>query len=278
MMAPNGAAIPSEEPVEGKKKRKKRAYKARDPNAPKRPLTAYFRFLGENRASIAKEIQDNPELFSASGKPGDISRVATDRWNALTKDEQDPYRAAYQAALKEYEKEVEKYKASGGEAAFLDDTKVDESVLEPVTQAGAANIIEDDDSDDDSDEEEEVVAPPPQPVKSPKKAAARKSKPTTVAPAEVFGINPANVVAAPAPALPAAPPSPDRKRRAAAEAEGSTKKRSRKSGADKEVVAAPDPVPVPVAAPVAAAPLASSPEVETAGKKRKDKKKKKGDA
>ena len=113
MIVANGAPAASEEPVDGKKKRKKRAYKPRDPNAPKRPLTAYFRFLGENRGTIAKEIQDDPERFANSGKPGDISRIATERWNALTKDEQEPYRAAYQAALKEYEKEVEKYKASG---------------------------------------------------------------------------------------------------------------------------------------------------------------------
>ena len=83
-MVPNGGQGASEEPPDGKKKRKKRAYKARDPNAPKRPLTAYFRFLGENRGAIAAEIQANPEMFAASGKPGDISRVATDRWNALT--------------------------------------------------------------------------------------------------------------------------------------------------------------------------------------------------
>ncbi len=39
------------------KKRKKRAYKARDPNAPKRPLTAYFRYLGDMRHSKSETIR-----------------------------------------------------------------------------------------------------------------------------------------------------------------------------------------------------------------------------
>ena len=272
----NGEAINIDEAGDGKKKRKKRAYKARDPNAPKRPLTAYFRFLGENRTAIAKEIHDNPELFSNAGKPGDISRIATDRWNALTKPQQEPYRQAYQGALKEYEKEVERYKASGGNAQDLN--LVDESALGLPSSAGAAQTAEADDNDSDtssseeSSDDEEVVpavaAPPAPSVKSPKKAAPKKSQPTTVAPAQVFS------APNPVPTPVAAPSSPTRKRAAVAESEGAAKKRSRKSGADKTVVAASDPIPTPAAAP---APVAS-PEVEAAVKPKKEKKKRKSEA
>ena len=215
MMLSTGTPGATEEPAEGKKKRKKRAYKPRDPNAPKRPLTAYFRFLGEQRPGIAKEIADNPEVFSTAGKPGDISRVATDRWNALSKDQQEPYRAAYQAALKDYEKEVAKYKAEGGNAEGLDDTKADITATEPAVQAGAQSAAQpdqdseesSDESSSDEDEEEAAPPPPPPPVKTTKKAAAKKGKPAeTVAPAEVFA--PVD------PAIPsstiAAPSSPDR--------------------------------------------------------------------
>ena len=82
----------------------------------------------------------------------------------------------------------------------------------------------------------EVPVPVAPPVKSPKKSALKKSKPTTVAPAQVFSsINPENIVATPPVA---APTSPARKRRAAGDAEGGTTKRSRKGAAEKEVVAA----------------------------------------
>ena len=78
------------------KKRPKRAYKQRDPNAPKRPLTAYFRYLGANRPLIQREIAENPGAFGQASRPGDISRIATDRWNSLTRAEQEPYRQDYQ--------------------------------------------------------------------------------------------------------------------------------------------------------------------------------------
>lgn len=76
----NGGVADADEDTKGK--RKKRAYKARDPNMPKRPMTAYFRYLHENRAPITKEM-------GPGFKPGDISKEATARWGRLTEEEKE---------------------------------------------------------------------------------------------------------------------------------------------------------------------------------------------
>jgi hypothetical protein len=57
-----------------KKARKKAA--PRDPNEPKRPLTAYLLWLGENREKIHAEL-------GSEQKRGQISSEGTKRWNAL---------------------------------------------------------------------------------------------------------------------------------------------------------------------------------------------------
>ena len=312
MMVPNGGAIAegvkSEEPMEGgKKKRKKRAYKPRDPNAPKRPLTAYFRYLGEARPTIQAEINTNPELHKTTGKPGDISRIATDRWNALTAEQQQPYKEAYQAELKDYEKAIAAYKAMGGQVdettmMTLDGAEAEAAatpaaVMAPAAEKAAEEEEDDDDDDttsDDDDEEEEEVAPPPppQPPKAtPKKSALKKGgKASAVQPAPAPAVSTAtpifssinNEAAAGVPNTssdPAKSSSPTRKRKGAdatvAEGESGRKKRTRKSNAAEEVVAGADEAPAP--APVA--PMASSPDVaDTTGKKKKDKKKRRGNA
>ena len=283
---PNGAgAVPeikSEEP-EGKKKRKKRAYKQRDPNAPKRPLTAYFRYLGETRPAIQLEISNNPELYKTTGKPGDISRIATDRWNALTPDQQQPYKEAYQEELKDYEKAIAKYKAAGGNVEDLTQVDITEVTGLEATPAGekavtAAPEEKDDTSSESSSssEDEEVAAPPPPPKSTPKKSALKKGKKSDVQPASSTPMFSSINEAAAAPSSePAKSSSPSKKRKGGGEEEGGRKKRGRQSKADEEIIASAEAAPV---APM----MASSPEVAStpaeAGKKKKDKKKRKSGA
>lgn len=264
-----------EEEGDGKKKRKKRPYKPRDPNAPKRPLTAYFRYLGEMRPLISQEMNEHPGRFETSGKPGDISRVATDRWNLLSPEEQQPYKAAYQNELKDYEVAIAAYKAAGG---MLDDTTVvDPSIApvvagadEPVAEAAAipAKVDKEDSSDssDSSDDESPAKPAPPPPAATPKKSAMKKGGRQSAAavPTPVFNTVNDAAAAEQLQAESAKSSSPSKKRKGAetTEAEGSKKKRGRKTS---EAVAAPDPPP------------ASSPPAESSGKKKKDKKKKKGE-
>lgn len=291
-LLPNGGGVPAEiksEEPEGKKKRKKRAYKQRDPNAPKRPLTAYFRYLGQLRPEIQQEIANNPEQHKTSGKPGDISRIATDRWNQLTTEQQEPYKEAYKEELKDYEVAIAKYKAAGGNPEDL--TQVDvtdttglEATPAAIEEAPAAEEEKDDDSSSDSDssseeEEEEEVAPPPPPPPqvSPKKSALKKTKAAPAANTPAFSsINETAAAAAPS-SPPAKSSSPSKKRKGAGEEEGGRKKRGRQSKADEEIIASAEVA--PVANMMTSSPeVASTPAVE-AGKKKKDKKKRKsGDA
>ena len=65
----------------GAKGKRKRNAKPKDPNAPKRPITAYLLFLETERANIQQSL--GPEQ-----KRGDISVEGTRRWHALDPAEQ----------------------------------------------------------------------------------------------------------------------------------------------------------------------------------------------
>ncbi|CAK3944563.1 Hypothetical predicted protein [Lecanosticta acicola] len=223
--------------------KKKRQYKPRDPNAPKRPLTAYFRYLQEQRPIISVELQNNPEL--QGGKAGDISKIATERWNSLDDKTRLPYRKAYERELKGYEEAVKKYKQETGQLAGDDEdadadaaAEEDDQVLAPVAQmqapvtAKADDTDDSDDSDDTSsdDDESEDEAPPPAPQvqkKTPKPAPKKtKAGADPVAPTPQFSsLSTPNA---------AAPSSPTRKRKADATEGDEKKKRGRKSKAEKE--------------------------------------------
>lgn len=223
----NGAATAAgaEEP------RKKRPYKPRDPNAPKRPLTAYFRYLQEQRGPLGEEMKQ-----AAGGvpqKPGDLSKEATERWNKLSKQEQQPYRDAYQHALKDYEKQVKKYKTEQG---GLVDPQVDggdeddEAEVPGEVDAEHDKDDEDDDdeesSDEESSEDDEPVPPPPPPPKQ-KTPKTKKTKSAAVPPTP----SDSNIDPALSGAVAKISSSPERKRKAADGVAESAKKakKSRKS-------------------------------------------------
>ncbi|KAK6381162.1 hypothetical protein LTR65_001014 [Meristemomyces frigidus] len=231
----NGTAAEDGKP----EKRKKRAYKQRDPNAPKRPLTAYFRYLQEQRGPLG--VQMKAELGGTPMKPGDLSKEATERWNKLSKDEQQPYRDAYQRALKDYEKEVVRYKAEGGKveeaptpaAEEPEEIDVDAEHEEhddenDAVGAGAKDDDETDDDDDDADEasdEDEAAPPPPPPAFKASSLETGKKTPKSAMKKSKLDSNIDPALAAPS-------SSPERKRKAAAPAssdaaEGETGKRKR---------------------------------------------------
>lgn len=262
------AAVPPTD-ADGKKKRN---YKPRDPNAPKRPLTAYFRYLQEQRAPLAEQMA---KINDAPSKPGDISKAATERWKSMSEEEQAPYKAAYQRALKDYEREVASYKA-GGEGA------------EPAEQQqvnGAAQQDDDaeseTDSDESSEEEEAKPMPPPAPkvaspeVKKTPKSAMKKTK--NVKPAEDFPATPQFSSINPSVPIPSSQQkssSPELKRKASGDAaaeEGTKKKRGRKSKAEKEAEAA-------AAAAAAAAPAVPASDASSEKPKKEKKKKRKSEA
>lgn len=66
-------------PTPAKKQRKQRAPK--DPNAPKRPVTAFFLFLAENKEATARSMPNS--------KPGEIQQRNRDMWNSLNEEKQE---------------------------------------------------------------------------------------------------------------------------------------------------------------------------------------------
>mmetsp|Transcript_15831 Transcript_15831/g.17873 ORF Transcript_15831/g.17873 Transcript_15831/m.17873 type:complete len:183 (-) Transcript_15831:1010-1558(-) len=89
---------------EGKKKKKKRVV---DPNAPKKPHSAYVQYLQDTREQIVKDF---PDL-----KQTEIMAKIGNLWSNLAEKTKKKYENSYQKELKKYEVEFAKYKAGKGE-------------------------------------------------------------------------------------------------------------------------------------------------------------------
>nr|ADX06860.1 high mobility group protein B1 [Sciaenops ocellatus] len=119
-------------PARGGKKKK---YK--DPNAPKRPPSAFFIFCSEFRPKVKGEA---PGLTI-----GEVAKRLGEMWNGTASEDKQPFEKKAAKLKEKYEKEVAAYrqktKAGAGPAA--------------KAPAKVEKKVEDDDDDDDDDEEEE---------------------------------------------------------------------------------------------------------------------------
>eukprot|EP01060_Flectonema_neradi_P030154 TRINITY_DN430_c2_g1_i1.p1 TRINITY_DN430_c2_g1~~TRINITY_DN430_c2_g1_i1.p1 ORF type:complete len:194 (+),score=79.58 TRINITY_DN430_c2_g1_i1:48-629(+) len=97
---------------DGKKKKKKKTKKKKDPNAPKRPATAYFIWLSRSRASIVEE-------YDLKGKPASqVAKKAGELWKELDEDDDDVISAKEEAARqkKEYAQKLAEYNAKDADS------------------------------------------------------------------------------------------------------------------------------------------------------------------
>jgi len=90
--------VPMDDPTGGKRKKAKK-----DPNAPKRNMSAYFLFSVEIRPSVKAE---NPEAAF-----GDIARIISAQYKALKPDEREKWDAKAAADKERYQREMEAYRA-----------------------------------------------------------------------------------------------------------------------------------------------------------------------
>jgi len=107
-MPPKG----SKKGAKGKAKAKrgaKKEKKVKDPNAPKRPMSAYFLFMNATRASVKKE---NPDYGI-----GDIAKELGRLWGEITPSEKSKYDKEAAAAKKKWEAEKAAYAKKGGAKA-----------------------------------------------------------------------------------------------------------------------------------------------------------------
>ncbi|KAI9492702.1 HMG box protein [Zychaea mexicana] len=87
----------------GAGEKKKRSKK--DPNAPKRGLSAYMFFSQENRTQIQ---QENPDAAF-----GQIGKLLGEKWKSMDDDQKQPYKDKAEADRKRYE--AEKRQMNGGD-------------------------------------------------------------------------------------------------------------------------------------------------------------------
>jgi hypothetical protein len=87
------------EPMPGKEKAGSK--KAKDPNAPKRPLTAFFHFLAAKREAYVK---DHP-----ANKLGDVAKGLSEVWRGLSEAQKKPFEDLAAASKKTYEREMAHY-------------------------------------------------------------------------------------------------------------------------------------------------------------------------
>ncbi|OWZ05077.1 hypothetical protein PHMEG_00022902 [Phytophthora megakarya] len=112
---------PSFESTKGSRKKK-------DPNAPKRALSAYFFFCNDIRSEVREE---NPNK-----KITEIATLLAEKWRALPDKKRIKYQKMHEEAKVKYQEEMDAYNANGGAAKHEEDH-------------------EDEDHDDDEEEEED---------------------------------------------------------------------------------------------------------------------------
>ncbi|KAJ4314168.1 Non-histone chromosomal protein 6 [Neodidymelliopsis sp. IMI 364377] len=81
--------------------------KKKDPNAPKRGLSAYMFFANEQRDKVREE---NPGI-----KFGEVGKQLGEKWKALSEKQRTPYEAKAAADKKRYEEEKAAYQAQAEE-------------------------------------------------------------------------------------------------------------------------------------------------------------------
>jgi len=119
-------------PPKGEKRKRK---KAKDPNAPKRALSAFFWFCNDERPKV-KEIMPEAGV-------GEVAKELGRRWNNISADLKHKYEALATKDKARYEKEMKNYKAKSAKAS-------------PKKGGGrAANGRQEEDSEDEEEDEED---------------------------------------------------------------------------------------------------------------------------
>jgi hypothetical protein len=88
----------------GKKKKAKK-----DPNAPKRPLSAFFLFCADERAGV--------KAIHPSYSVGEVAKHLGERWNKVSPEQKQKYEARAQQDKQRYERDMENYRNKGASAA-----------------------------------------------------------------------------------------------------------------------------------------------------------------
>ena len=120
-------------PPKNSKKRKR----VKDPNAPKRALSAFFWFCNDERPKVRAEQPDS--------SVGDIAKELGKRWGVVTPEQKKKYEQLATKDKARYEKESTAYKKKAKTSA----------TTSSKAKAKPAPVESDDDDEEDEDEEED---------------------------------------------------------------------------------------------------------------------------
>ncbi|PWY84516.1 hypothetical protein BO94DRAFT_536071 [Aspergillus sclerotioniger CBS 115572] len=99
--------MPKEKTTTRKTKARTTERRKKDPNAPKRGLSAYMFFANENREKVREE---NPGISF-----GQVGKMLGEKWKALSDGDRRPYEEKAAADKKRYEDEKASYNAAAEE-------------------------------------------------------------------------------------------------------------------------------------------------------------------
>ncbi|KAL8594722.1 hypothetical protein ACOMHN_051668 [Nucella lapillus] len=111
--------------------------KKTDPNKPKRPMTAYFMFLGEFREKMKNRGVDHKEIL----------RLAGEEWRGMNAEQKKPHEKKSVEAGKKYEVMMAEYRKKEEKAAMAQ--KQDNGAEEEEEEEEDEEEEEEDDDDDD---------------------------------------------------------------------------------------------------------------------------------
>lgn len=138
---------PSDAPPGKKGGATKKVKRAKDPNAPKRALSAFFCFCNEERSKVKAKYP--------SYTVGDVAKELGKRWEACAN--RSRFEELSNKDKQRYEKEITAYKKSGGgPSASAGPKKAPAKVAaKPVLKKPQEDSEEEDEDDDEEEEEDE---------------------------------------------------------------------------------------------------------------------------
>ncbi|KAL7267675.1 hypothetical protein RUND412_009728 [Rhizina undulata] len=176
-MPPMPIRASTEEP-ESKRKRKR---EKRDPDMPKRPMTAYLLFCHEGRETVKKDL-------GAAASHKDIMAELTRRWKEMPDEEKKTWQEVYQGNRTTYEHDIAVYKA--GKIEPIPAIATSTSGFTAVNQS---EVETDKETDDDSDSTPEPVKKAAEPAKKATEPVKKATEPAKKA------VEPAKKAAEPEP-------------------------------------------------------------------------------
>jgi len=129
-------------PPKGEKGKKRK--RTKDPNAPKRALSAFFWFCNDERPKVKETMTDSTV--------GEVAKELGRRWNECTDDQKSKYEALAAKDKARYEKEINAYKSKKPKAAPAPSPAKAKKVVKQEESEEEEDEDEDEDDDDEDDD------------------------------------------------------------------------------------------------------------------------------